>query len=153
MSHTTYNYSNSVKAGKHIPHMVRRVDTSVLFFEKTTTSDFAALMDRPHPIKKRLPNSKSPTLYAWTICRIALQAYITISSAKPNHTKIITLLFFVYFGTHNNKVQIIYKQTSVIISVFPWCSFGFISKAATTKKHQFIYDLYMLCLGPRSSAY
>jgi hypothetical protein len=30
---------------------------------------------------------------------------------------------------------------------FPCCYFGFISKAATTKNRQFIYDLSMLTFG------
>jgi hypothetical protein len=57
----------------------------------------------------------------------------------------MTILFFVYFGTHNNKIRTIYKQTSVFVfDFFAFCGFGFISKAATTKNRQFIYDLSML---------
>jgi hypothetical protein len=59
----------------------------------------------------------------------------------------MTILFFVYFGTHNNKIHKIYKQTSVFVLVFACCCFDFINKAATTKNRQFIYDLSMLCLG------
>jgi hypothetical protein len=44
-------------------------------------------------------------------------------------------------GTHNNKIHTIYKQTSVLFLIFPCCCFGFISKAATTKNLQFVYDL------------
>jgi hypothetical protein len=42
----------------------------------------------------------------------------------------------------------IYTQTSVFVLVFPYCCFGFISKAATTKKHQFIYDLMYTMVEP-----
>jgi hypothetical protein len=66
---------------------------------------------------------------------------------KAQPYKKMTILFFVYFGTHNNKIHTIYKQASVFVLIFPCCCFGFISKAATTKNRQFIYDLSMLCLG------
>jgi hypothetical protein len=29
----------------------------------------------------------------------------------------MTILFFVYFGTYNNKIHTIYKQTSVVVLV------------------------------------
>jgi hypothetical protein len=36
----------------------------------------------------------------------------------PSIRKIITILFLVYFGTHNNKIHTIYKETSVFVLVF-----------------------------------
>jgi hypothetical protein len=57
------------------------------------------------------------------------------------------ILFFVCFGTHNNKIHTMYKQTSVFVLIFPCCCFAFISKAATTKNRYFIYHLSMICLG------
>jgi hypothetical protein len=36
----------------------------------------------------------------------------------PSIQKKMTILFFVYFGTHNNKIHTIYKQTSVFVLVF-----------------------------------
>jgi hypothetical protein len=59
----------------------------------------------------------------------------------------MTILFFVYFGTYNNKIHTNYKQSSVFVLIFSMLLVGFISKAATTKNRQFIYDLSMLCLG------
>jgi hypothetical protein len=53
--------------------------------------------------------------------------------------------FFV-FGTHNNKIHTFYKKQLFLFWFFPCCCFAFISKAATTKNLQFIYDLSML--GP-----
>jgi hypothetical protein len=37
---------------------------------------------------------------------------------EQNITKKMTILFFVYFGTHNNKIHTIYKQTSVFVFIF-----------------------------------
>jgi hypothetical protein len=56
---------------------------------------------------------------------------------RPKHNKKKLRFIVVYFGTHNNKIQKIYKQTRVLL---------LFSKAATTKKPQCIYDLSMLCL-------
>jgi hypothetical protein len=36
----------------------------------------------------------------------------------PSIRKQMTVLFFVYFGTHNNKIHTIYKQTSVFVLIF-----------------------------------
>jgi hypothetical protein len=54
----------------------------------------------------------------------------------PSIRKQMTILFFVYFGTHN----------AVFLFLFlPCCCFGFISKAATTKYRQ--YDFSLLCMS------
>jgi hypothetical protein len=42
---------------------------------------------------------------------------VFVSSLKHNKKK-MTILFFVYFGTHNNKIHTIYKQTSVFVVIF-----------------------------------
>jgi hypothetical protein len=41
------------------------------------------------------------------------------------HEKKITILFFVYFGTHINKIHTIYKQTSVFDLIFSMLLFCF----------------------------
>jgi hypothetical protein len=64
---------------------------------------------------------------------------------RPKHTKKMTILFFVYFGTHNNKIHTIYKQISNFVWFFTCCCFAFISKAATTKNRKFIYDHVTVC--------
>jgi hypothetical protein len=51
---------------------------------------------------------------------------------SPSIRKKIILFFFILVSTTTKSIQI------------PCCSFGFISKAATTKKRQFIYDLSVL---------
>jgi hypothetical protein len=59
-------------------------------------------------------------------------------ATRPKHTKKkMTILFFVYFGTHNNKIHTIYKQTSIFVLILSSCCFAFISKAATTKNRQY----------------
>jgi hypothetical protein len=129
-------------------------------------------------LKKRLPNfflientEKKKTLYTnilvitvqnmanlpvkFICCAIRRKHRICVKNKVQKFEKKMTILFFVYFGTYNNKIHTIYKQTSVFVLVFsmflfwffPCCCFGFISKAATTKNLQFIYDLSMLCLG------
>jgi hypothetical protein len=59
----------------------------------------------------------------------------------------MTILFFVYFGTHNNKIHIIINKPVFLFSVFPCCCFAFISKQQQQKNHHFIYDLSMLWCG------
>jgi hypothetical protein len=49
-------------------------------------------------------------------------------------------------STTTKSIQFI-KKPVFLFWFFPCCCFGFISKAATTKNRQFIYDLSMLCLG------
>jgi hypothetical protein len=55
----------------------------------------------------------------------------------PSIIKKMTILVFVYFGTHNNKIHTIYKEASVFVFLL----------LAKQKKRQFRYDLSMLCLG------
>jgi hypothetical protein len=43
---------------------------------------------------------------------------------RPKHNKKkMTILLFVYFGTHNNKIHTIYKQTRVFFFIFSMSSF------------------------------
>jgi hypothetical protein len=44
---------------------------------------------------------------------------------KAQAYKKMTILFFVSFGTHNNKIHRIYKQTSVFILIFSMLLFCF----------------------------
>jgi hypothetical protein len=73
-------------------------------------------------------------------CFSAKVKSIVDTSKAQAYEKKITILFFVCFGTHNNKFHTIYKQTSVFVSIFP-CCFSFISKAATTKNRHFMLGL------------
>jgi hypothetical protein len=43
----------------------------------------------------------------------------------PSITKNITILFFVYFDTNNNKIHTIYRQTSVFVVIFSMMMFCF----------------------------
>jgi hypothetical protein len=61
----------------------------------------------------------------------------------------MTILFFVYFGTHNNKIDTIYKQTRVFVySFFPCCCFAFISKQQQQKNLHFIIRSQYAMVGP-----
>jgi hypothetical protein len=67
-------------------------------------------------------------------------------SQGPSITKKNDDFFFVNFGTHNNKIHTIYKQTCVFVLIFFMFLFCFISKQQQQKNRHFIYDLSMLCL-------
>jgi hypothetical protein len=58
----------------------------------------------------------------------------------PSITKKNDDFFFVYFGTHNNKIH-------TIFFIFSMFCFAFISKQQQQKNCHFIYDLSMLWLG------
>jgi hypothetical protein len=53
---------------------------------------------------------------------------------------------FILVRTTTKFIQLINKP-GFLLGFFPFCCFGFISKAATTNNRQFKYDLSMLCLG------
>jgi hypothetical protein len=44
---------------------------------------------------------------------------------SPSITKKMTILFFVYFGMHNNKIHTIYKQARVFVFIFSMLLFCF----------------------------
>jgi hypothetical protein len=46
-------------------------------------------------------------------------------SQGPSIQKKMTILFFVYFGTHNNKIHTFYKQTRVFVLIFSMLLFCF----------------------------
>jgi hypothetical protein len=48
----------------------------------------------------------------------------------------MTILFFVYFGTHNNKIHTIYKQTTVVVLVL-----------LATQQQQKIVSQYSMPMG------
>jgi hypothetical protein len=50
--------------------------------------------------------------------------------------------------TSTKSIEIINKPV-FLFWFFRCCCFGFISKAATTKNRQFIFDLSLLCLGTK----
>jgi hypothetical protein len=60
--------------------------------------------------------------------------------SRPKHTKKKWRFYNIKFIKWINKPVFLFW-------FFPCCCFGFISKAATTKNRQFMYDLSMLCLG------
>jgi hypothetical protein len=50
----------------------------------------------------------------------------TISNDKTSEYPLMQpILFFVYFGTHNNKIHTIYKQTRVFVFIFSMLLFCF----------------------------
>jgi hypothetical protein len=57
----------------------------------------------------------------------------------------MTLLFFVYFGTHNNKIHTIYKQTSVFVVIF---SMLILLAKKQRQKNVNLYTIQYAMLGP-----
>jgi hypothetical protein len=90
-------------------------------------------------------NHRKLTFMVWHIHREG--ADCLLSHLKPKHTKKRRYyIFFILVRTTTKSIQFIYKPV-FLFWFFPCCCFGFISKAATTKNCQFIYNLSMLSLG------
>jgi hypothetical protein len=69
---------------------------------------------------------------------------------RPKHNKKkMTILFFVDFGTHNNKIHTIYKQIRVFVFIFSmFFCFAFISKQQQQKKSSFYIRFQYAMVGP-----
>jgi hypothetical protein len=68
------------------------------------------------------------------------------SKVQAYESKLRLYFLFILELTTTKSIQFINKPV-FLFKFFPCCCFGLISKAATTKPRQFIYDLSMLCLG------
>jgi hypothetical protein len=66
----------------------------------------------------------------------------------PSIRKKMTDLFFVYFGTHINKIHRIYKQTSVFVLVFSMLLFWFYKESRNNKKSSIYFRCQYAMLGP-----
>jgi hypothetical protein len=67
-------------------------------------------------------------------------------ASRPQKKNDDIFILFILVRTTTKSIQFINKPV-FLLSFFPCWYFAFISKGATTKKRQFIYDLSMLCLG------
>jgi hypothetical protein len=58
-------------------------------------------------------------------CNFTFYVLIYVSIKAQAYAKKMTIVFFRYFGTHNNKIHTIYKQTSVFVLIFSMLLFWF----------------------------
>jgi hypothetical protein len=58
-------------------------------------------------------------------------------SRPKAYEKKMTILFFVYFGTHNNKIHTIYKKTSVFVLICSMLLFICFYKQSSNNKNGF----------------
>jgi hypothetical protein len=80
-----------------------------------------------------------------------ISAKFISSKPRPKHNKkIITILFFVYFVTHSNKIHTIYKQTRVFLGFFHVDVLFSLAKQQQQKSVN-LYTILGSMLGPCSN--
>jgi hypothetical protein len=103
------------------------------------------------PKVQRSTGNFVPLLFAFSNVN-SHDVFIAIHRIKAQaYQKKMTILVFVYFGTHNSKIYTFYKQTRDFVFIFSMLLFCFYSKQQQQKNRHFIYD--MLCLGFASNRF
>jgi hypothetical protein len=74
-------------------------------------------------LKSNVPGEITADIFAGRRS-IYLKSILIVKTSRPKHTKKM-ILFFVYVGTHNNKILTIYKQANVFVLIFSMFLFWF----------------------------